>query len=84
MGVALLRSSRLEEAREALSKFVDRRPYDPEGLYWYGKSLLGSGLFNEARQQFEQCRESVETMPANRRRQLSKWKRLAAAELRSI
>jgi Flp pilus assembly protein TadD len=83
LGVAYYRSGRLEEARLALGKFVERRPYDPEGLYWYGKSLLGLGKLDDARQQFEQCREAVETMPSNRRRRLGKWKRLAVAELRS-
>jgi tetratricopeptide (TPR) repeat protein len=83
LGVAYFRSGRLEEARIALSKFVERRAYDPEGLYWYGKVLQGLGQLDQARQQFEQCREAVETMPSNRRRQLRKWKRLAHAELRS-
>jgi Flp pilus assembly protein TadD len=82
LGVAYFKSSRFEEARAALAKFVERRSYDPEGLYWYGKSLLALGKADEARQQFEQCREAVDTMPKNRRRQLAKWKRLASAELR--
>ncbi len=84
LGVAYFRSGRMEEARAALSKFVDRRSYDPEGLYWYGKSLLALSKVDEARQQFEQCREAVDTMPTNRRRQLAKWKRLAVAELKSL
>jgi tetratricopeptide (TPR) repeat protein len=84
LGVAYYRSARLEEARFALSKFVERRAYDPEGLYWYGKVLHGLGQLDNARQQFEQCREAVETMPSNRRRQLGKWKRLALAELRGV
>jgi tetratricopeptide (TPR) repeat protein len=84
LGVAYFRAGRLEEARLALSKFVERRSYDPEGLYWYGKTLLGLGELDSARQQFEQCREAVETMPSNRRRQLSKWKRMAVAELRGV
>ena len=79
LGVAYFRSGRLEEARLALGKYVERRAYDPEGLYWYGKVLLALGQRNEARQQFEQCREAVETMQPNRRRQLAKWKTLAAA-----
>ena len=83
LGVAYFRSGRLGEARSALSKFVERRSYDPEGLYWYGKTLLGLGEVDNARQQFEQCREAVDTMPSNRRRQLAKWKRLAAAELKN-
>jgi Flp pilus assembly protein TadD len=84
LGVAYFRSGRLEEARLALNKFVERRSYDPEGLYWYGKSLLALGDVDRARHQFEQCQEAVETMPSNRRRQLSKWKRMAASELRGV
>lgn len=84
LGVAYLRAGRVEEARDALSKFADRRPYDPEGLYWFGKALAALGRTEEARSQFEQCREAVNTMPGNRRRQLAKWKRLASAELRSL
>src|SRR5580698_632532 len=82
LGVAYFKSSRFEEARAALAKFVRSEEHDPEGLYWYGKTLLGLGRLDDARQQFEQCREAVETMPANRRRQLGKWKRLASVELR--
>jgi len=84
LGVAYFRIGRNEDAQLALSKFVERRSYDPEGLYWYGKSLLALGKVDDAKQQFEQCREAVETMPSNRRRQLAKWKRMAVAELRSI
>lgn len=83
LGVAYFRANRLEEARVALGKFVERRPYDPEGLYWHGKTLLALGQTADARQQFEACREAVDTMPKNRRRQLAKWKRLAVAELKS-
>ncbi len=82
LGVAYFRSGKLEDARLALGKYVERRAYDPEGLYWYGKSLLALGQLDGARQQFEQCREAVETMQPNRRRQLAKWKRMAEAELR--
>jgi tetratricopeptide (TPR) repeat protein len=84
LGVAYFRSGRLEEARLALSKFVERRSYDPEGLYWYGKTLARLGQVDRARQQFEQCQEAVVTMPSNRQRQLAKWKRMAAAELKGI
>jgi len=84
LGVAYFQTSRLEEARLALAKYVDRRPYDPEGLYWFGKTLAALGQSGEAREQFEGCRAAVETMPTNRRRQLSVWKRKANAELRGL
>ncbi|MGB6944975.1 MAG: tetratricopeptide repeat protein [Bryobacteraceae bacterium] len=84
LGIAYFRSGRLQEARAALNKYVERRAYDPEGLYWYGKCLLALGQLDAARQQFQQCREAVDTMQPNRRRQLGKWKRMAGAELKSI
>jgi len=84
LGLTYFESSRLEEAHLALAKYVDRRPYDPEGLYWLGKTLVGLGRSSEARQHFESCTEAVETMPSQRRRQLSRWKRMAVAELRSL
>src|SRR5258705_8680107 len=39
IGATYLAASMLEDAKETLEKFVDRRPYDPEGLYYYGKTL---------------------------------------------
>jgi len=84
LGVAYFHTSRLEEARLALEKFVERRPYDPEGLYWYGKTLVALGASGEARQAFEGCREAVETMPPHRRRQLARWRGMAEAELRRM
>jgi hypothetical protein len=51
--VAYFETSRLEEARRALRKYVLHRPYDPEGLYWHGKTLASLGGSREARQQFE-------------------------------
>ncbi len=40
LGAAYFGASRLDEAEAALAKYTDRRAYDPEGLYWYGKTLL--------------------------------------------
>src|SRR5260370_1334192 len=39
LGVANFHSQCLAEAREALEEYVSRRTYDPEGLYWHGKTL---------------------------------------------
>ena len=81
---SLVAKEAMNSPRTRRGKYVERRAYDPEGLYWYGKCLLASGHLNDARQQFEQCREAVETMQPNRRRQLAKWKRMARAELKDI
>jgi hypothetical protein len=79
LGAAYLGAARLEEAAAALAKYTERRSYDPEGLYWYGKALAGLG--RDARPVFEQCVEAVDTMPKHRRAEVRKWKGLAKKEL---
>ena len=39
VGVTYLDAKMFAEARDALATFVERRSYDPEGLYYYGKTL---------------------------------------------
>src|SRR5262249_9116713 len=39
VGATYLAASMCADAQEALAKFINRRPYDPEGLYYYGKTL---------------------------------------------
>jgi tetratricopeptide (TPR) repeat protein len=83
LGRAYSTDGRLEEARAALRKYLDRRPYDPEGLYYYGEALLASGQAAEAKQAFSECKAAVDTMPAGRRRQVARWGRMASSALRS-
>jgi len=78
------RPSLLDEAAAALAKYTDRRAYDPEGLYWYGKTLLRLDRPAEARELFERCIEAVKTMPSNRRAQVRTWGSRAKAELRAL
>jgi len=84
LGAALFDGSRFEEAAAALAKYTDRRPYDPEGLYWYGKTLLSLKRTAEARESFERSIEAVRTMPSHRRAHLRKWSGLARVELRTM
>jgi tetratricopeptide (TPR) repeat protein len=81
LGAAYLGLSRFEEAAAALAKYTERRSYDPEGLYWYGKALVALGRTSEARAVFDQCIEAVDTMPKHRRAEVRKWKGLAKKEL---
>lgn len=43
LGAAYFAASKVEQAAAALQKFTDRRPYDPEGLYWYGHGAEAIG-----------------------------------------
>jgi hypothetical protein len=84
LGVAYLQSGLLAEAHDALDEYVRRRPYDPAGLYWQGKTLAALERLEEARESLRGCEESVDTMPPHLRRQHGKWKSLASTELRRI
>jgi tetratricopeptide (TPR) repeat protein len=84
LGAAYAAASRFEEAAAALKKYTDRRSYDPEGLYWYGKALACLGKAAEARDAFGQCIEAVDTMPKHRRAYVRQWKGLAKTELKAV
>jgi tetratricopeptide (TPR) repeat protein len=79
VGATYLAASMYAEARDALAKFIDRRPYDPEGLYHYGKTLEHLGRTEEAQEMFTRCIEAVKTMPSYRYREHRRWDKLARA-----
>ena len=81
IGSTYLESGSIDHARWALSKYVERRPHDPEGLLRYGEVLLAAGDSAGAAQQFRACVEAVDTMPPYRRREVARWKRAARQKL---
>jgi|SRR5215213_3636695 len=83
IGATYVAASMFAEAKDALGKFIDRRPYDPEGLYYYGKTLEQLEQRDEAREVFARCVEAVKTMPSYRYREQRKWDKLAKEKLRN-
>jgi hypothetical protein len=81
IGATYLAANMYGEAVDALEKFVDRRPVDPEGLYYLGRALKGAGNNDRARGMFEQAVESVNSSPDYRRRDIQKWRKLAEKEI---
>lgn len=81
IGATYLAANMYKEASDALEKYVDRRPVDPEGLYYFGKSLKGLGENDRAHEMFEQAVESVKSSPDYRRRDIQKWRKLAEKEI---
>lgn len=69
------------QAREALEKFVERRGYDPEGLYRLGAVLKMQGETENAREMFIEAVEAARTSPDHRRREAMHWGKLAKKEL---
>jgi tetratricopeptide (TPR) repeat protein len=84
LGASYFGISRFDDAAAALAKYTQRHPYDPEGQYWYGRTLAALGHKAEARAAFDQCIEAVDTMPKHRRAEIRKWKGLAKTELTGL
>lgn len=82
---ALYNSARqFEDARQELARYIERRPYDPEGLCYYGQSLEGLGRLTEAREMYARAAEAARTAPPYLRRSAAKWSRLAQKQLRKL
>jgi tetratricopeptide (TPR) repeat protein len=73
-----------EDARQMLADYVERRPFDPEGLYYFGQALVGLGKIGEAREMYERAIEAGRTAPRYRRRSTARWSRLAQKGLSSL
>ncbi len=81
IGVTYFDAKMLDEAREALEKFVERRPVDAEGLYYLGRVFKAQGEIDKACTMFERTIESAKTSPDYRRRELRQWSKLARKEI---
>ena len=81
IGATYLAAGMLEQAREALEKFAERRPFDAEGLYYLGKVLKAQSEHRMARDAFAQAVESANSSPIYRRREVRYWSKLAEKEI---
>jgi TolA-binding protein len=84
IGIASFLAGDDETARQTLEKYLDRRPYDPAGLCWYGRTMARQGQHEAARSAFEQAIEAVRTMPPARRRQVRSWEGEARREIKKL
>jgi tetratricopeptide (TPR) repeat protein len=75
---------RLEDARRELAVYEERRPYDPEGLYYYGQVLEALGNPAAARDMYARAVEAARTAPRYRRRFTARWSRLAQKQARRL
>ncbi len=81
IGATYLAAGMVAEARTALEKYHERRPFDPEGLFHLAETLRQHGDATRAQELYRQCVEAVKTMPYYRRSEVSKWSKLAQARL---
>ena len=82
LGAMYITVSQYEDARQMLADYIDRRPYDAEGLYYYGQALEGLGRRPQAREMYERAVEADRTAPRYRRRFTARWSRLAQKAIR--
>jgi tetratricopeptide (TPR) repeat protein len=81
LGAMYLTVRQYEDARHMLADYGERRPYDPEGLYYYGQALEGLGRIEEARGIYHRAVEADRTAPRYRRQFTARWSRLARRRL---
>jgi tetratricopeptide (TPR) repeat protein len=84
LGAVYIAARQYDDACHQLAQFVERRPYDPEGLFLYGQGLEGLGRTAEAREMYQRATEAARTAPQYRRRFTAKWSRLAQKQLRRL
>ena len=82
LGAIYLAARQYEDARNELATYTERRPYDPEGLYYYGDALEHLGDTAGARALYQRAIEADSTAPRYRRRFTAPWSRLAQKRLR--
>ncbi len=82
-GATYLAAGQFEDAREALSRFLENRVSDPQGLYLMGRALAGLGRQREAADSMQACIEAVKTAPAYKYRTEKRWLNEAQQFLRS-
>lgn len=84
LGALYLSVHQYADARNELSVYVERRAFDPEGLYYYGQALEGLGDPQAARDMYERAIQADRTSPRYRRRETARWSRLAHKQLRKL
>lgn len=84
IGAVYVSARQYEDARHQLAEYVELRPYDTEGLFYYGQALEGLGKIDEAREVYERASEAAGLAPLYLRRSAAKWSRLARKQERRL
>jgi Tfp pilus assembly protein PilF len=83
VGLTYFQAGQYEDAREALVRFLESRPTDAEGHYYYGLALHKLGRAEEAASAMKAVIEFVRTAPAYKYRLEKHWMNQAQSFLRS-
>jgi tetratricopeptide (TPR) repeat protein len=83
IGATYIAAGQFADAQDALQRFLDKRPSDPEALYLMGRASAGMGHVREAVQWMTACVEAVRTAPAYKYRADKRWLNEAQQFLRT-
>jgi tetratricopeptide (TPR) repeat protein len=83
IGATYLAAGQFADARDALGRFLDKRPSDPEALYLMGRAQFGLGDLRAAKEWMQRCVEAVRTAPAYKYRSDKRWLNEAQQFLRT-
>jgi tetratricopeptide (TPR) repeat protein len=84
LGALYISARQYEDARRELAEYVERRPYDPEGLFHYGQALEGLGQTKEAREAYARAAEAASLAPSYLKRVAARWSRMARKQTRRL
>jgi tetratricopeptide (TPR) repeat protein len=84
VGAMYLAVRQWEDARRELEAFLQRRPYDAEGLYYCGQALEGVGDPAGALAMYTRAVEAARVAPRYLRRSTAKWSRLAQKQVKKL
>lgn len=73
VGATYIAAGQFEDARDALERFLEHRPSDPEALYLMGRAHAGLGHRREATSSMQACIEAVKSAPAYKYRADKRW-----------
>jgi tetratricopeptide (TPR) repeat protein len=73
VGATYIDAAQFEDARDALERFLEHRPSDPEALYLMGRAHAGLGHRREAASSMQACIDAVKTAPAYKYRADKRW-----------
>ncbi|RMG47153.1 MAG: tetratricopeptide repeat protein [Acidobacteria bacterium] len=83
VGQTYLAAGQFDDARFALEKFLEHRPHDAQGLYYYGLVLDRLGQTQKAVEQMHRVVETVRTSPRYKYRLEKRWMDRAKEYLKS-
>ncbi len=82
LGALYLEAGQFADAFRELSVYLEKRPYDPEGLYYCGRALEGLERREESVLMYRRAVDSARSAPRYLQRSVAKWSRLAQKALR--